>query len=304
MKINIVPTAENHKVLNCFANTENKEMFSPLLNAFSFGYVENGRQILLLAHENVGNVMELQAENDETVDIFAATKFLISNFMNKNKIDTQSAFFIIDTLFKTESDLPVQRTIYPLFPLLGWLPSKKGEDAYKAFPKFSEKLRFMLQSKKVGLNEAFLFHSHLSEYSYDEILNVIPENASFSEANYCLKTITEIIQNKGTAFINEVVGKSAICSGKSDFMATLKQLRYPNVMQAKERFSDYISALKLPSGVSVTTDEFFEKNTVTMEISFNSKENLEQKLTQISAQLKAHKGSPDYFRIKNLWEEE
>lgn len=309
MKINIVPPAENHKNLNCFVNTENKEMFSPVLDAFSFGYIENGQQILLLTHRNACAVMELQPDENETVDIFAATKFLISNFMNKNKIDVQSAFLMIDVLFNAESDLSVQRTIYPLFPLLGWLPSKKGEDAYKAFPKFSEKLRFMLQNKKVGLNEAFLFHLHLSEYPYDEILNVIPDNLSFSENNYYLKTITEIIQNRSADGIdmsgfNEILKKLAACSQKSDFISVLKHLRFPKAMQAKERFAGYVSAFKFPSGVSVTTDEFFEKNSVNMEISFNGKENLEHKLTQILAQLKSQKGSPDYFCIRNLWEEE
>lgn len=307
MRINIVPLEKNHKLLNCPGNAENNEMFSPVLNALSFGYRENEQQILLLTHQQACSVMELQAEENETIDIFTAAKFLISNFMNKNKIDMQSAFLMIDTFFNVKSDLPVQRTIYPLFALLGWLPSKKGEDAYRAFPNFSEKLRSMLQNKKVGLNEAFLFHLHLSEYSYDEILEEIPENLSFSETNYCLKTMTEIIQNRNadclgtnTDYIDKMLKKLADSKNKSDFIAKLKQLRYPKTMQTKERFADYVSAFKFPSGVFVVTDEFFEKNTVNMEISFNSKKNLEQKLTQILTQLKTQEKSPDYFCIETL----
>lgn len=310
MKIHIVPLEKNSKLLNCPGNIENNEIFSPVLNELSFGYRENGQQILLLAHCRSCSVMELQPDENETIDIFTAAAFLISHFMNKNKADIRTSFLMIDTLFNVKSDLPVQQTVYPLFPLLGWLPSKKGEDAYRAFPNFSEKLCTMLQNKKIGLNEAFLFHLHLSEYPYNEILQIIPENLSFSETNYCLKTITEIIQGKiadcikkDTIFIDEMLKKLTSSKNKSDFIAKLKQLRYPKIMQAKKCFADYVSAFEFPSGVSVTTDDFFEKNTVNMEISFNSRENLEKKITQILTQLKAKKDSPDYFCIENVWEE-
>lgn len=310
MNIAIVPLEKNSKLLNCPGNIENNGIFSPVLNELSFGYKENGQQILLLTHYQSCLVMELQAGENETIDIFTAAKFLVSHFMNKNRADAQTSFLMIDTLFSVKSDLPVQRTIYPLFPLLGWLPSRKGEDAYRAFPNFSKKLCVMLQNKKVGLNEAFLFHMHLSEYSYDKILEVIPENLSFSETNYCLKMITEIIQSKSvdcmkkdTICIDEILKNVTASKNKSDFIVRLKQLRYPKIIQAKERFADYVSAFEFPSGVSVVTDEFFERNTVDMKISFNSKKNLEKKLTQILTQLKARKDSPDYFCIENLWEE-
>ncbi|MBQ2294198.1 MAG: hypothetical protein II258_02355, partial [Spirochaetales bacterium] len=151
MHINIVALEENYKLLNCPGKVQNNEIFSPVLNKLSFGFREKEQQILLLSHGENCMVMELQADENETIDIFTAVNFLLSNFANKNKIDTETAFSIIDTLFNTKSEHSTERTIYPLFPLLGWLPSKKGEDAYRAFPNFSNKLRSLLQNKKVAL---------------------------------------------------------------------------------------------------------------------------------------------------------
>lgn len=310
MKINIVPLEENHKLLICPGNVQNNEMFSSILNGLSFGFKKDNRQIILLLRNESSEVMEVLPEGNETVNVFTAVNFLLSNFVNKNKIDIKTAFQIIDTLFNIESDVPVQKTIYPLFSLLGWLPSKKGEDAYKAFPNFSDKLQAMLQNKKVALNDAFLFHLHMADFSYNEILDLLPENLSFSEANLSLKMVTEIVQNtksnsiqKDTSLISEIAKKLSSAKNKADFMNTLKKLRYPKVSLLKERFSNYINAFKFPGGVSVTTDEFFEKNTVNMTISFTDKNNLEKKLTQISEQLKKQNNSTDYFCIENLLEE-
>ena len=311
MHINIVALEENHKLLNCPGKVQNNEIFSPVLNKLSFGFREKGQQILLLSHGENCIVMELQADENETIDIFTAVNFLLSNFANKNKIDTETAFSIIDTLFNAKSELPTERTIYPLFPLLGWLPSKKGEDAYRAFPNFSNKLRSLLQNKKVALAEAFLFHLHLSTFSYDNILDILPANLSFSETNLSLKMAAEIIQpqktsctKKDTPLFSEMLKILSLTDNKNDFLNTLHSFRYPYVSQIKKRFSDYISAFNFPNGVSFTTDEFFEKNFVNMSISFNDKKSLEKKLTQTLAQLKTQEDSPDYFCIKKLWEEE
>jgi hypothetical protein len=309
MKINIVALEENHKLLNCPGEMGNNEMFSPVLNGLSFGYRENGRQVLLLSRGQGCMVMEVSDEN-ENVDVFGAVSFLLANFVNKNKVDTDTAFKIIDTLIGVKSELPVQRTVYPIFSLLGWLPSKKGEDAYKAYPKFTDKLRGMLQAKKVALNDAFLFHLHMSDFSYDNILDVLPENLSFSECNLCLKMLTEIIQylkadcmKKDTNIASEMIKKLSDTKNKADFMDMLKKLRYPKVSQLKQRFSDYLSSFNFPGGVSVTTDEFFEKNVVNMTISFSDKSSLEKKLTRISEELKKQNDVTDYFCIKNLLEE-
>ena len=71
----------------------------------------------------------------------------------------------------------------------------------------------------------------------------------------------------------------------------------------KQRFSDYLSLFNFPGGVSVTTDEFFEKNVVNMTIYFSDKSSLEKKLTRISEELKKQNDVTDYFCIKNLLEE-
>ena len=149
MKINIVPLEENHKLLNCPGNVQNNEMFSSILNGLSFGFKKDNRQIILLLRNESSEVMEVLPEENETVNVFTAVNFLLSNFVNKNKIDIKTAFQIIDTLFNIESDVPVQKTIYPLFSLLGWLPSKKARMRTRHFQIFQTNYKPCCKIKKL-----------------------------------------------------------------------------------------------------------------------------------------------------------
>lgn len=231
-------------------------------------------------------------------DIFHAYEYFIKNFIYKNKIDSYSAFKIIDSAI---CDGVCEKDVYRLFNSLNWTSSAKGWELYTTFKSFSITLIDLVRLKKVALNEAFLFHRQFKS-GYDELLLHIPSKSSFSENTKAIRLIYEIdlkLNQKISFYIDKIKDR-----GIEDILSILTSLKYPHYLDARSKVDDFIKQIKLPSGVTILPDQYFEKDETVCSIKFKNLKDLDKKICLLSGNIRKitdENGFTDYLDFENIF---
>ncbi|OHD13027.1 MAG: hypothetical protein A2086_07470 [Spirochaetes bacterium GWD1_27_9] len=230
-------------------------------------------------------------------DIKEAFIYFVKIFFNEKIVDISFSYKI---LLIAESLKFSEKDFFDLFYLLHWQTGKKGIDFFYRMKNFSANLKEKVLDKKLSINEAYFFDANF--INYDNFLELLPKNLSFSETNQIISNITEY-SKKENKNIEEIIRLLDFTNPKTLVLSAFS-LKYSIYSKIKLKFNNFIQKFNLPSNCKIIYDENFETQNYKLEIGFKDKKNLYEKISVIKKSLESNVESEDLFIHKNLFNEE
>lgn len=215
--------------------------------------------------------------------------YFLENFIKISHIDYNSVYYIIrfsENILKLEK-IDINR----VFHKLNWPVSNKGFEIYNTYSSFSDSLKTLIQTKKIGLNEAFYFHLSFTK-NYDHILDKL--KYSYSDNNKILKLITDI-HNK---FQNESYFNDNL---SIDY---LESIYFSNFTKIKNKLENFIEKLHLKKDSQINYNKYFETDYYELTLRFKNIKELTKKINNINKNIEKclnQKDFIDLFDHKNLF---
>ena len=228
------------------------------------------------------------------LDIENGFIFFVDNFIKVDKGDIELIFNIINVAEKLNFSLD---SIYKIFSITNFQTGKRGFDYYKGIKEFSEKLKNEVFNKKIQLNEAYIFHNSFKNDNYDQFLNLLPLNLTFSEKTTILRYTFEISKMKEIS-LSDII-KNIDFSSKEKLIESIKLLRFPNYEETKRIFADFLKKLALDKNIEYV--DTFESEDYKFFIKFSNKKELLEKIEKTYRLLKKDIDKDDLFIHKNLF---
>ncbi len=276
-------------------SSEIEEFSKFLLNSREYKTVTNfscssGDKLFYLFFDNMNSYTTLIE-----LDLEDGFIFFINNFIKIEKSDIHLIFNIINTADKLNFSL---NSIYRLFSITNFQTGKRGFDYYNEIKNFSEKLKNEVFNKRVQLNEAYIFHNTFKDNNYDNFLELLPQNLTFSEKSTILRYAFETFKMNQTP-LDDII-KSINFLSKEHIINSIRALRFPNYEEAKNSFSYFLKRLSLDKNIEYS--DTFESEDYKFFIKFNSKRELFEKIEKVYESLKKDKNSSeDLFIHDNLF---
>lgn len=289
MKFKIIKNS-NFKILtiaNELSILVNKQKeLNPIASSYSFASLQQKEVVIFCNNNNNEYLLFIEEETKEAYIEFCK---LLNNI---NIEDSFHLLLIAEKLNFNEEDF------FNLFPVLKWQYHKKGIYYFNLIKEFSPFLKMLLFETKLSIKDASYFYQRFKSENYDSLLELIPENLTFSERNELIRNTTDYAkkENKNIYEINNILKNS------EDLLKKSFELKYPFYSKYISIFENFLEKLKIKKHCKIKFDQTFEKEEYSMEIKFKSMDELHKKLISIIQSIDEYKkGGEDFFQHKNLF---
>jgi hypothetical protein len=231
------------------------------------------------------------------LNIEESFKYFIKEFIPEKSLDIKLSFELLQIADKLELS---EKCFFEIFSLMKWQTFKKGLDYFNALKTFSNSLRNRVLTKKLSINEAYLFHNQFKN-DYDDFIDKLPLHFSFSQNNQIFQYIVEI-SKKNNKKLNEII---VLCDFKDEItlFESLFRLKYPEYSKILNKFNNFIGSFGFPKNTNIDFDKTFEKTDYKFEIKFSNVIQLKDKLKKTIESIEKNQDKDnfiDYFDQKEL----
>ncbi len=259
--------------------------------------------IALQSKENEDYITLYDNKNEYTfvidADFDKGYIFFISSFIDKTKINPLLSHRLIE-FFISKTDN--KEELNPIFTALSWTLGSKGLILHNAFNDFSDELRHLVAQKKVSINEAYIFHTAFLS-GYDPLLKMIDDKLSFSTKNAILRELSEISKKYGTGAEKLAAEIRAKSTDGMELTEIIREMRFPFQTKYAGKLESYIAGLTAKcKGTSINYSKPLEEEDYTLNIKFNSRSNLREKLSALIKNIDSGSGE-DLFKLDTLFKD-